>query len=218
LSTTPTTTLRLLLWPTLITLVVSVLRLVLEVQGTVSPQTGGAFHPLGITWLVFVFGAWFGWRLSRSGSAPRLGMAPLWSLLALLALVGAAMWQFGGVDRTVQTEAEFEKLRGAVLTVVAIASAVALLTFAIWTRLAFTLLLYAIPARLTVLVLTWLAKVNEWDTHYTKFGPAGIQRDLGNTLTSASLAQLGFWIPFTIVAGGLAGSLAGLLGRRRAEG
>ena len=67
--------------------------------------------------------------------------------------------------------------------------------FVVWHRLAWTLLLYAIPARVTVVAFTWLAKQNGWDTHYTKFGPAGIERPMGETIAAASLAQLGFWIP-----------------------
>ena len=65
------------------------------------------------------------------------------------------------------------------------------------------------------MLLTWLAKHEGWDTHYTKFGPAGIERDLPGTLVSASIAQFGFWIPLTILGGTLAGTLAVSLFDRR---
>ncbi len=44
--------------------------------------------------------------------------------------------------------------------------------FFAWPRLAL-LLLYAIPARATVVGIALLAKDRGWDTHYTKFGPMG---------------------------------------------
>ena len=61
--------------------------------------------------------------------------------------------------------------------------------------------------------LTWLAKSEGWNTHYTKFGPQGFERDLPSTLASASLAQLGMWVPLTVVFGCVVGTL---FARRRA--
>ncbi len=75
-----------LFWPSLLTLAVSVARLTGEVQGYITAQSGGAFAMLGTTWLVFVFGAWFGIRLARDGSAPLRRPAWLWSLIPLLAI------------------------------------------------------------------------------------------------------------------------------------
>ena len=54
-------TFRSLLWPSVVTFALSVARLVAEVQGWLPPTSGGALHPLGIVWCVFVFGAW-SWR------------------------------------------------------------------------------------------------------------------------------------------------------------
>lgn len=72
--------LRLIFWPSLVTLLVSIARLVAEVQGWTTTMSGGSGALLGITWLVFVFGGWFGWRFGRAGSAPRVRRAWLWSL------------------------------------------------------------------------------------------------------------------------------------------
>jgi len=58
-----------------ITLAVTLLRLVGELQGW-SPalfnRGDKPFSPslVGIVWLVPVFGAWFGWKLTRAGSGP----------------------------------------------------------------------------------------------------------------------------------------------------
>ena len=58
-----------------LSLIVSLVRLYGEVQGWAptifSTEAGGGGSPLGITWLVLVFGFWFGRRLARDGSRPR---------------------------------------------------------------------------------------------------------------------------------------------------
>lgn len=203
----PTGPFRIVLWPTVITAFVSIARLVGELTGLVAPTSGGMLHPLGITWLVFVFGAWFGWRLSRSGSPPRMPNARGFVVVMMLVLVGAAMWQFAPFGDAPKNDATFAKLRVAVLVLSAIAGTLAIFALFAWPRMALTMLFYAVPARAMVLAFTWLAKSQAWETHYTKFGPPGIEVDLGETMTAASLAQFGFWVPFTIVAGTFAGTL-----------
>lgn len=211
----PPSILRLILWPSVVTLLVNIARLVSEVQGFGTTQSGGGGFWLGIGWLVFVFGGWFGWRLHRAGSAPNLSRAWLWALAGLLAIVGTVVWQFRHIDLQDGSEAAMLPLRSAVLTIVAVAVPAALVQFVVWRRLATALLLYALIARGTVVAFTWLAKHQGWDTHYQKFGPAGIQVDMERTLTSATIAQFGVWVPFTIVAGTLVGCLVG--GRRRSN-
>ena len=201
----PLSTLRLILWPMLLTAAVSVARLLTERFGVVTTRSGGAFAWLGITWLGFVFGAWFAIRLRRAGSSPRVRAPWAWTTLALLAIAAVAAWQFRPLFDADRSEATFARVRSAVLVIVAVTVPVSLTMFALWPRLAWTLLCYAIPARLTVLALTVLAKVLEWDTHYTKFGPPGIERDLPGTIVAATIAQSGFWVPFTIVSGTFAG-------------
>ena len=214
MATNGISTLRLILWPSLLTLAVNCARLTAEVQGWVTAATGGRLAWLGISWLMFVFGAWFGWRLRRAGAPTRVAYAPVWPTFAVACLIGAIMWQFGPLVEADQSDKTFAQLRQAVLVLVGIATALALTMFAIWPRLAWTMLCYAIPARATVVALTWLAKSQGWDTHYTKFGPPGIERDMTDTMISASVAQGGFWVPFTIVAGTFAGSWFGRHQRR----
>lgn len=205
--------LRLVLWPSVLTLLISIARLVTQVEGMTPTASGGGGVLLGITWLVFVFGGWFGWRLSRAGSAPRVRRAWLWALLTFLLMAGTVAWRFSQVDRGDTSEAAFAALRVHVGIGAGVAVLMALLQFVLWPRLATVLLVYGLCARVPVVALTWLAKHNGWDTHYTKFGPAGIERDMTETVLSASLAQFGFWVPFTIVAGTVVGCLVG--GRRR---
>lgn len=201
--------LRLILWPTIVTLLVNVARLVVEQQKAGTTQSGGAGYWLGITWLVFLFGGWFGWQLRRQGSAPTLRPAWAWSLVALLVIAGTVVWQFSSIDRTDSRPEALPPVRTAVLTIIAVAVPLALLQFAVWRRLAVAMLLYGVIARATVVGLTWLAKYQGWDTHYTKFGPGGIQVDMEATMVSATIAQFGFWVAFTIVGGVLAGSIVG---------
>ena len=198
---------RLILWPTLITAMVNTARLVAEVNGWVNPQSGGALNPLGISWLAFVFGAYFAIYLSRSGSRPRIQPAWPWTIVAFAAVTATVLWQFRPLLEADQSDATFAQLRGAVLLIAATTTTIATALLLVWPRLVWTMFCYAIPARLLVIGFTWLAKHNDWTTHYTKFGPPGIERGMGDTMLSATLAQGGFWIPWTIVAGCLAGSL-----------
>ena len=102
----------------------------------------------------------------------------------------------------------------AVLRLACCTTVLAALAFAVWPRLAATLLVYGLPARATVVALTWVAKTNGWDTHHVKFGPQAFEYDLEGTVVSASLAQFGVWVPLTIVFGTFAGSW---FARRRAK-
>ena len=194
-------TFRLVLGPLLLTTLVCVVRLVGEVQGWISPRSGGALHPLGISWLAFVFGVWFAVRLQRDGSAPRLEWSRTVATLPLLGLSAAVAWQFGPFAGQPADDATFGRLRIAVLILVTLASTAAAVAFAVWPRLAWTMLAYALPTRLVVFLITWFAKVQGYDTHYVKFGPPGIERDLPDTLLATALAQGGFWVPFTVVCG-----------------
>ena len=65
--------------PAVITLAVTLLRLVGELQGW-SPllfnrEAGGGGALVGISWLVPVFGAWFGWKLAGPARARRASVA-----------------------------------------------------------------------------------------------------------------------------------------------
>lgn len=200
-------TFRLILWPTLITALVCTARLVAEVQGWVAPQSGGALHPLGISWLAFASGGYFAWCLSRNGSTPIRRPAWPWFVGAFLLVTASVAWQFRPFFDADQSDATFQSLRIAVLTLAGIATTLALVLATVWPRLVVTLLCYAIPTRALVLGFTWLAKHNDWTTHYTRFGPPGIEVDMGTTMISAAIAQGGFWIPWTIIASCLTASL-----------
>ena len=85
--------LRLVWVPALITLGVTLLRLAGELlhwsESLFSRAPGGGAALVGIVWLIFVFGAWFGWRLAREGEQPVvLGPAFGWPLLGFVLNTG----------------------------------------------------------------------------------------------------------------------------------
>lgn len=204
---TPPSIFRLILWPSVLTLGVSIVRLVGEVQGWITNASGGGGTLLGITWLIFVFGAWFGFRLSRTGSEPKRRPAPVWTLVPVLAVIGTFFFRMRGVDLQDTSPAAEASLRETLRLAAMVAGGGALLGFVVWPRLALALLVYGLIARTGVMVITWLAKASGWNTHYTKLGPAGIEKDMAETLASTGFAQFGFWVPVTVVFGMLLGSL-----------
>lgn len=203
----PGSTLSLILWPSVITLLVSVGRLVGEANDWAPTKAGGSGFWFGITWLGFLLGIWFAFRLRGEGSSPRVRLPWLWTLLSLLPLVAAAAWRMPITAELEQNEAGLDALRTTAITFACAASIAAAVNFFVWRRLAWTLFAYAIPARLTVIVLTWIAKHFDIPSHYTKFGPKGFVRDMEGTVVSATIMQLGFWAPITIVFGTLLGGL-----------
>ena len=72
-------------------------------------------------------------------------------------------------------------------------------------------------ARLGVILVTIPATLYSWDTHFNKLGPDAVQEASWAQVMRLSTAQVCFWIPFTILAGGLFGALFALFagGRRR---
>jgi len=196
---------------------VAVARFIGQVQGWIPATSGGSLHPLGVSWLPLVFGPLFARQLARSGSSPRTRIASILGVVGVVSIVALTMWQFrhladaSPADHASEAsrEADNAAFRAIFVTTLVIAA----VHCATWWRLAMALICYAVPVRLTVIILTAIAKHMECDTHYTKFGPGGEQFDLATTLTTASIAQLGFWVPFSVVCGFATGSF---FGQRRA--
>jgi hypothetical protein len=202
---------RLILVPSLITLAVTLLRLAGEWNHW-SPvlfnrNAGGGAALVGIVWLIPVFGAWFGLKLSRAGEAPaRLGPAFKWAGLALaftVVLAGAAIALFPS-SPVVQLGLF------AVITLGAVAIAQRA-----WPGLWRVLLAYGLAARIPVLVIMFPAIFLGWDTHYAKprpdFPPMG---PWGLFFWTAVLPQLAIWIFVTVVLGLLSGAAAVGIQRR----
>jgi hypothetical protein len=194
---------KLVLVPALITLAFSLLRLIGEMRGwsstLFSTDPGGPGSVIGIVWLVPIFGFWFGWRLAAAGHAPkRPGLAEMWHLLgiALIVAVGVCL-----------TLLELKLPRS--LVPAAIANVIILvLPLRAWPSLFQVNLLYGLLARLPVIVITFFAVPRKLGTHYEKLGDQNLQMDPLPKALWLSLAQIGFWVPFTILFGGLFGCVA----------
>jgi len=193
-----------LLWPAVITLAVTVVRLVGEVRGW-SPEyfsrlPGGGLSPLGITWLAPLMGVYFGWRLGRAGvPAPH----PIVTVgVPVLAASGGALVALlaGRLFKTSWT-ANFA-LWGVVSVLVAG------VVFACWPALGRILLAYAYAARIPVAIVVALAIWRQWGTHYD-VPPPGFPAmpRLPRWLWTGLLPQTTMWIAWTLATGMILGPL-----------
>jgi hypothetical protein len=204
---------RLILVPAIITLAVTLLRLVGELQGwsprLFSKAAGGGGALVGISWLVLVFGAWFGWKLARAGEGPgRVGRALGLTVLALavVPVLGFAAHVLGLDPNSVGTLWVF--VVGAIVGLV--------IAMRAWPALARTLLAYAFAARVPVALVMLAAILGDWGTHYdvppsAQFPPMA---PLAKWFYIGLLPQMTIWIWFTVVVGSLFGIAAGVLARR----
>ena len=203
-SSMPLGIIRLILIPSLITLAVTLARLIGEL-GHLSPilfnpAPGGGGALMGITWLVFIFGIYFAWKLAGAGERPgQVGKAIGLAVLGLLVMFVGAFVGFAP-----QISFPGKSVLGPLL----IAGAAALQIKA-WPALTKALLAYGYAARIPVAILMFFAIRGQWGTHYdapppgfteTSFWPKYIQ--------IALVPQLIFWVAFTVVVGVLFGCLA----------
>ena len=205
----------LVLVPALLTLIVTVVRVVGELQGwnpTFFSKPGGGSAVVGITWLVLVFGFWFGWRLRRPGSPPP-GKAALLYLTGIAVLAGGmiGLVQLGLV--TLPSRESPGEPTGLAYGFALLAVAAVVAVFA-WPRLTGTLMLYGVLARIPVVVVTYLDLHYDWHTHYGELPPGAVTAD---PFIALCTPQVTLWpFVFTPLVGGLLGCLgAAMAGRRR---
>ena len=205
----------LVLWPAVITLAVTLLRLAGELlrwsERFFSRSAGGAAALVGIVWLVPIFGVYFAIRLLRAGHAPQTTWWPgVGGLIGLVAIpLVALLWNRLGLSPVAQ--------------VLAFCFTLPFVAWAVgraWPALARTLLLYGLAARIPVIVVMLLAILRGWGTHYELGRPdlPPLEPPLLKWLVIGVVPQLGFWVSFTVIAGSLFGGLAAAVWRRRARG
>jgi hypothetical protein len=196
--------------PALIALAVTLLRLAGELRGWsevwFSRATGGLVpvSPLswvvGITWLALPFGAWFAWRLGRSGVArPAAGRALGTAVLALVVL-------YGGTRLVTLLGLPFA---GFLLLIWTTGVVAAIVAWRAWPALGRALLAYGVLSRAVVALAMLLAMHGRWGTHYDYVDSPGVREMPFWTayLMLAFVPQLVFWVAFTIVLGMLGGAL-----------
>jgi hypothetical protein len=196
----------LVLWPAVITLAITLLRLVGELQGwprlLFNPAAGGGGALVGISWLPIVFGPWFAWKLSQQGKGP----ASAWRAagLALLAFLLAA-GTFASIGVLGLPPASF-------LVAFAVSLGLAFVPWKAWPELAKTLFAYALAARVPVAIVMLFAIYRSWGTHYDVLPPNPTPElqsagPLARWFYTGLLPQMTIWIANTVLVGTLLGAL-----------
>ena len=209
---------RLIFLPALLSLAVTILRLIGERQGWssrwFSTETGGPIPSgmtwlVGITWLALPFGVYFAMRLAAAGRGPKrtakaVGYAFTGMVILLLVYSLLPRLTIG-----------FPQILIFIWLAMAIPAAIQLLG---WPELFKTLLAYGLASRIPVVIVMFFAMHGNWGTHYDFVGmPEQFQMPLWpRFFWLAFFPQLVFWVAFTILMGSLTGSIAfALLGKRR---
>jgi hypothetical protein len=157
---------RLILVPAIITLAITILRLIGELQGwspfLFNKAPGGGFALVGISWLPIIFGPYFAWKVAVVGARPS-GMGKAFGTvgLAIVVLVLGSVVLFFGFTKQMVVVA----LLGGVIQL-----ASAFVARIGWPALGNTLLAYAFAARIPVVVVMYIAMSANggtgWGTHY----------------------------------------------------
>ena len=207
----------LILVPAIITLAITILRLVGELQGW-SPlffnkSAGGGGAIVGISWLPIIFGPYFASKLAAAGEGPASwGKAIGASGAGLVVFVLGSMCFGVGLQKHMTSVI----IVGFVLDLVS-----AFMPRIGWKSFGNALLAYAFAARIPVLIVMYIAMSANggqgWGTHYDAVSPGFAITSLGQKFFDlAFLPQMSLWIGWTAVIGGLLGSIfAAIFGRKR---
>jgi len=200
--------------PALITLAITILRLVGELQHWPKPwfnaAAGGGLAIVGISWLPIIFGPYFALKLAGAGDPPSsVGKA------IGLAFAGLGVMVLGGVIAGVLQHLHQEAL-SSIGELVMLAGA--FVTRLGWRSLGNTLLAYALAARIPVVIVMLIAMLgnggNGWGTHYDVVPNFPYHSLAAKFVLAAVVPQLTFWIGWTVVVGTIFGSIAVALGYR----
>jgi hypothetical protein len=210
----PTSITSLITVPALVTLGITILRLVGELQHW-SPRffntaAGGGAALVGISWLPIIFGPYFAMKLAGAGEGPSSGGKAIgFSFLALVVYVFAG-FLFG---KTIG-HASFLTLLALLLMLFA-----AFVPGLGWRSLGNALLAYAFAARIPVLIVMYLAMSGNggqgWGTHYDAVAPSFASLPLATKyLYTAVLPQMTMWIGWTAVVGSIFGTIVAAIAGR----
>ena len=209
---------RLVLVPGIITLAVTILRIVGELQNwpsiLFSRSAGGGGAIVGISWLAFIFAVYFAVKLQRSGQGlPSSGRAIGLMVLALVIFVAGSFLPILGMRETMVLRLSILGALGAAMSVAAV-----LIMRKAWPAYWNVMLAYALVARIPVIVVYFLAFQESWNTHYDAI-PPGVTVEGPRFILLGLLPQLFLWVPFTMIFCGLFGVIsAAILKRRTGQG
>ena len=200
----------LILIPSLVTLAITLLRLIGELQNwspaLFNKSAGGGGALVGISWLIVVFGFYFGWRLAQMGHAPASAGKVAGTSLLVVLIVGGASYLAGRISQNAFFGAF---IVGSVLAVV--------LTKKLWPALWQTLLAYAFAARIPVAIVMLAAILGNWGTHYDVPPPnfPDTYSPLMKWVLIGLVPQMTIWIYLTVVGGLFFGGIAATVARKR---
>jgi hypothetical protein len=197
---------RLILVPGIITLAVTLLRLLGELQhwskALFNPAAGGPWSIIGITWLAPIFGIYFAARLSSAGQGP----ASVWRANARAILAVVVIIALAYVGSVQHIERSF---RGRLIYIWLVTVIAALVTLPGWPALFKAMLAYGYAARIPVAVLMFFAFRGNWGTHYDAL-PSDLPPGYGfwgKYFLLGFFPQLIFWVAYTVVSGMLLGAI-----------
>jgi hypothetical protein len=200
--------------PALITLAITILRLVGELEHWpklfFSPAAGGGLAIVGISWLPIIFGPYFALKLAGAGDRPSgVGKAIGFALLGLVVFV------LGGVISQV-TFAHHPTLTLVALLVMLIAAFIPGIG---WRSLGNSLVAYAFAARIPVVIVMFLAMRGHggqgWGTHYDAVTPMFAHASFARKFFYMGiLPQMTLWIGWTVIVGSILGIIVVAIARR----
>jgi hypothetical protein len=202
---------RLILMPAIISLAVTLLRLVGELEhwskAYFNNDAGGWGAIVGITWLAPIFGIYFAIRLAAC-EGPRSALRAIgFGLLGGVIIVGSHPAQRFVLPSPPSFQARL-------LYIWAMFALAGLVTLPGWPRLWKTLLAYAYAVRIPVVIIMFFAFRGAWGTHYD-----ALPADFTGTSLMSKWLWLGFfpqlilWVGFTLASGMLFGGIAGAVTR-----
>jgi hypothetical protein len=202
---------RLIMYPAIITLLITLLRLLGELlHGPAilfSRAEGGGAAIIGITWLPFIFGPYFAVKLFDRNLKPSS-----FGKTIIFAIVGFAVLACGGMVAFTPTV----HFTGHVAVGLALIAGAAALQYIPWRELAQILIAYAYLARFPVAIVMLFAMLGHWGTHYDAVFPGMEQLPFWTKYLYLAVApQLVMWVAFTMTVGALFGGIYTAIVRRK---
>ena len=201
--------------PALITLGITILRLVGELEHWPKPwfstAAGGGGAIIGISWLPIIFGPYFAMKLAGAGDGPSSAGKAIGLAFAGLAVMVVGAFLSGVLEA--MHHPRWTLIGYVVVLLGAFVPGIG------WRSLGNTLLAYAFASRIPVVIVMFLAMRGNggqgWGTHYDAL-PANLRApSFGeNFLYAGVFPQLGFWIGWTVVVGAIVGTIAYAIARR----
>jgi hypothetical protein len=200
--------------PALITLGITILRLVGELEHWPKPwfntAAGGGGAIVGISWLPIIFGPYFALKLAGAGDGPSsIGKAIGFAFLGVMVFIlGSFLF-----TATFSHPSILTLLGLAIMLIAALVPGIG------WRSFGRALFAYALAARIPVLIVMLLAMLGNggqgWGTHYDAIAPMFASASFAKKfLYEALVPQMTMWMGWTVVLGAILGVTVAAVARR----